>query len=149
MPIEITLGNGFCPASNIALSPATVILVVMFLATINQARRVLLLSYIGHVTVEELRRGREDVAALSADFPEGMRILADFSQLRSMDVACAPEVGKLMELAQQKGVNAIVRVMPDPTKDIGMNILSQFHYRERPQIQTVDTMAEAAKVLSL
>ena len=121
----------------------------MFLATINHAKRVLLLSYVDHVTVEELRRGREDVAALSADFPEGMRILADFTQLGSMDVACAPEVGKLKELAQQKGVSAIVRVMPDPTKDIGMNILSHFHYRERPQIQTVDTMAEAAKLLAL
>jgi anti-anti-sigma regulatory factor len=121
----------------------------MFLATMNKAKRLLLLSYIDHVTVEELRRGREDVAALAAELPEGVRILADFSQLESMDVACAPEIGKLMELAQQNGVRAVVRVMPDPSKDIGMNILSHFHYRERPQIQTVDTMDEAAKLLSL
>lgn len=121
----------------------------MFLATMNRAKRLLLLSYIDRITVEELRRGREDVAALAADLPNGVRILADFSQLESMDVSCAPELGKLMELAQQNGVQTVVRVMPDPTKDIGMNILSHFHYRDRPQIQTVDTMAEAAKLLSL
>jgi anti-anti-sigma regulatory factor len=121
----------------------------MFLATVNKAKRLLLLSYIHHVTVEELRRGREDVAALSADLSAGMRVLADFSQLKSMDIACAPELGKLMELAQQNGVRTVVRVMPDPTKDIGVNILTHFHYRERPQIQTVETMDEAAKLLSL
>ena len=66
-----------------------------------------------------------------------------------MDIACAPELGKLMELAQQNGVRTVVRVMPDPTKDIGLNILSHFHYRDLPKIQTCATMEEAAKLLSL
>ena len=121
----------------------------MFLATINKGKRLLLLSYIHHVTAEEVRRGREDVESFSADLPAGMRVLADFGQLESMDSACAAEVGKLMELAQRNGVEAVVRVMPDPAKDIGLNILSHFHYRKLPKIQTCDTLEEAAKLLSL
>jgi hypothetical protein len=42
-----------------------------------------------------------------------------------------------------------VRVIPDPTKDIGFNILARFHYRRNPRITNCETMMEAAKLLSL
>jgi hypothetical protein len=64
-------------------------------------------------------------------------------------VACAPEIGKLMELCAQKGVGTLVRVIPDPRKDIGLNILSLFHYGPRVRAVTCQTMSEAAELLSL
>ena len=37
----------------------------------------------------------------------------------------------------------MTRVMPDPHKDIGLNILSQFHYGPEIQIATFETLADA------
>ena len=121
----------------------------MFLATVNKAKQLLYLSYIEHVRVEELAQAREGVVALLADLPRGFRVVTDLGRLDSMDVKCAKEIGKMMELCDQKGVKLVVRVIPDPTKDIGLNIISKFHYKHSPRVVTCDTMVEAAKLLGL
>jgi hypothetical protein len=66
-----------------------------------------------------------------------------------MRVNCATEIAKIMQLCDQKGVELVVRVVPDQTKDIGLGILSLFHYRHRPRSVTCKNMAEAAKLLCL
>ena len=38
---------------------------------------------------------------------------------------------KIMDALAEKNVASVTRVMPDPHKDIGLNILSQFHYGPR------------------
>ena len=121
----------------------------MFLATSNKPKRLLYLSYLERVSPAELERGREDVASLLADLPTDFRLLTDLSRLESMDVACATEIGKLMEFCAQKGVGMLVRVIPDPRKDIGLNILSLFHYGPQVRAVTCQTMKEAAEMLSL
>src|SRR5438270_10557647 len=78
----------------------------------------------------------------------GERRLADLERLDSISLDCAPEIGKVMELCDQKGVALVVRVIPDHTKDIGLGILSHFHYHRLPRIVTCANMAEAAKLLS-
>jgi hypothetical protein len=89
------------------------------------------------------------LVALLADLPAEIRVLADLSRLESMDVACMEELGKSMQLCDQRGVELIVRLIPDPAKDIGLNILAAFHYRNQPRVVTCETMEEAAKLLSL
>ena len=121
----------------------------MFFAATNKSKRLLYLSFIQHVTVEQLQRGRQDVEGMLADLPAGFRLLADLGRLESMDVACAPEMGKVMELFDQKGVGLVVRVIPDSNKDIGLNILSLFHYWHHPKTVTCKNMAEAARTLGL
>src|SRR5678816_4113075 len=115
----------------------------MFLATVSKPRQLLFVSFIGRVSVEQLQQGREDVVSLLADLGSGFRVLADLSQLDSMDINCAPEIGKVMELCDQRGVKLVIRIVPDPAKDIGFNILSLFHYRRRPRIVTFNGLAEA------
>jgi hypothetical protein len=121
----------------------------MFLATTNKSKRLLHLSYIGKVGAAELERGRQDMIALLADLPAGLHLLADLGRMESMDIACVDEIGKMMELLEQHGVELIVRVIPDPSKDIGFNILSRFHYRHAPRAVNCKTIAEAARLLSL
>ena len=121
----------------------------MFLATTNPARRLLHLSYIQTVSVEELQRGYQDVTALLAEFPDGFSMLADLGRLESMDVACADIIGQTMEMMEQHGLERVVRVIPDPSKDIGLNIIGMFHYSKRIRIVTCQTMVEAASVLGL
>src|SRR5437016_5525523 len=117
----------------------------MFLATINKPKQLLYLTFIGQVRVEELVSGKEDVVALLAELLPGFRVLADFARLDAMSVGCAAEIGSVMELCEQKGVGFVVRVIPDKTKDIGLGILTQFHYRHPPPIANCATMLEAAK----
>lgn len=121
----------------------------MFLATSNRARRLVCLSYCQQVRAEELKRGREDVKTLLADVPPGFRLLVDLSQLAAMDLDCTKEIGRTMELFDRSGVGMIVRVIPEPSKDIGFNILTLFHYPHHPQIVNCKTMTEAARLLGL
>ncbi|HXD01342.1 MAG TPA: hypothetical protein VN048_18535 [Verrucomicrobiae bacterium] len=121
----------------------------MFLATTNKAKRLLYLSYIGRVQAEEVTRGREEVEVLVADWPDGFRVLADFGRLESMDVATMTQVGRLMDMSNRRGVELVVRVVPDPTKDLGLNILSMFHYKHAIEVVTCATMEEAEKALGI
>lgn len=121
----------------------------MFLATISKPKQLLYFSYVGRVSVGELMRAREDLAALLAELSHGFRLLTDLSQMESMDLDCAQEIGKMMELCDQQGVVLVVRIIPKPAKDIGLNILSLFHYRRHLRIVTCENMAAAAKLLDL
>ena len=49
----------------------------------------------------------------------------------------------MMDALAEKGVASVTRVMPDPHKDIGLNILSQFHYGTNVKIATFETLADA------
>ena len=60
----------------------------MFLATSNEVKQVLLISYIGQVVPAELERGRQDGEKLMAGLRPGFRVLADFGRLEAMDTAC-------------------------------------------------------------
>ena len=121
----------------------------MFLATANKTKRLLCLTYVQRVVPEELKLAREEIQNLLADLPPGFRLLADLSQVEFMDPECATEIGRTMELFDQAGVGLIVRVIPDPAKDIGMNILTAFHYTRHLRIITCESLAEALPKLSL
>src|SRR5580765_3373057 len=105
----------------------------MFLATISKSRQLLHFDFIGEVQAEELAHGRVEATTLIAELKPGFRVLADFTHLDSMSVGCAAEIGKTMELCEEKGVALVARVLADQTKDIGLGILTHFHYRHPPQ----------------
>ena len=102
----------------------------------------------GRVTPEETARQIDDVREALSKLNAGFRILADLSRVESMDPRCAADIGKTMELCDQRGVSKIVRIIPDPTKDIGLNILSLFHYHRRIPTVTCRNLAEALQALS-
>lgn len=122
---------------------------LVFLATSNKAKQLLYSSYIQHVTSEEMKRAQEEVKALLAELSPGFRMLVDLSQVETIDLNSTPEIGRLMELVDQSGVGLVARVIPDPDKDIGMNILAIFHYPHHPRILTCKTMAEALRELEI
>jgi hypothetical protein len=121
----------------------------MVLTTSNKSQRLLRVSYSERVRVGDLKRNRADLDAQLAELGPGFRLLTDLGQLEEMEVDCAAELGEFMELMDRSGVTMVVRVIPDPTKDIGMNILTAFHYRRHPQMVTCKTLTEAATYLSL
>jgi hypothetical protein len=121
----------------------------MLLVTSNKSKQLLYVSYVGQVRPEEFQHGWEDLQAQLNDLSAGFRLLADFSQLESMNLDCEPELGRIMDLIGRAGVQLVVRVIPDPSKDIGMNILTMFHYPHRPRVVTCENLIEAARALGL
>ena len=122
----------------------------MFLATLNQSRQLLLFTYIGHIIRVELERAKTEVATLLAELSPGFRLLSDYTWLERMDLDCAEVIGDVMETVDRHGVGLLVRVMPDPKKDIGLNILTHLHYHNhRPRVVACRTMPEAIAALQL
>ncbi|HEY1663432.1 MAG TPA: hypothetical protein VGI03_13520 [Verrucomicrobiae bacterium] len=121
----------------------------MVVVTSNKAKQLLYFDYSGRVRPEELERIEPDVQSLAAELTPGFRVLVDLTNLDSMNLDCLKGLGRLMEMAEKSGVGLIVRVIPDPLKDIGFNILTIFHYAQHPQIVTCKTMPEAGKHLGL
>ena len=106
-----------------------------------------MLRYIGRVTHEEMIQGEAEVLALLAEIPPNFRVVQDLSQLEAMDAKSIEWVGHIMDLFYERGVGRVVRVIPDPAKDIGFNILTVFHYRHSPEIITCKDILQAASYL--
>ncbi len=119
----------------------------MILPTINPARQVMVVSYVGRIRPAELKQSREELKVLLASLQPGFRMLVDLTHLESMGLDCRAELGRNMDLFSQAGVGWVVRVIPDPTKDLGLNILAVFHYPNRPVIVTCADLAEGIEKL--
>ncbi len=130
----------------------------MYAVELDRSKRLLVISASQRVTAEQAKlaaqRVRElldDVAPgfqLLQDVPPGFRVLADYRWLESMDSAAARHIAEIMDALAEKGVASVTRVMPDPHKDIGLNILSQFHYGPEIQIATFQTLADALQSMA-
>jgi hypothetical protein len=119
----------------------------MYAVELDQSKRLLVISAAQRVTTEQARQAAQQVRDLLQDAAPGFRVLADFRWLESMDPASARHVAEMMAALAQKQVASVTRVMPDPHKDIGLNILSQFHYGPEIQITTFQTLADALQSL--
>jgi hypothetical protein len=65
-----------------------------------------------------------------------------------MDSASERYIAEIMDALAKKGLASVTRVIPDPHKDIGLNILSQFHYGPEIKIATFETLADALQSLA-
>jgi len=101
------------------------------------------MSYSQHVGVEQMEDGLETVRGLMAHLKPGFLLLTDLSNLESMDIACASALGGIMDLCSENEMSTVVRVIPDPTKDIGFDLISKFHHHSPIKTQTYENLAEA------
>jgi len=63
-----------------------------------------------------------------------------------MDPECAPVLGEIMEQCTKMGVGASLRVIPS-AKDIGVNLIAQFHYPRAVRSHTYETLSEGLNAL--
>src|SRR6266496_2155952 len=119
----------------------------MYAVELDRSKRILVISGSQRVTAEQAKLAAQRVRELLQDVAPGLRVLADFRWLDSMDSAAARHIAEIMDALAEKGVASVTRVMPDPRKDIGLNILSQFHYGPGIQIVTFETLADALQSL--
>jgi hypothetical protein len=115
----------------------------MYAVELDRSKRFLVISATQKVTAQEADRALQRVREMLHDVAPGFHVLADFRGLESMDPAAARHIAKMMDALAEKNVASVTRVMPDPHKDIGLNILSQFHYGANVKIATFETLADA------
>ena len=121
----------------------------MVLVTYNKRQRLLYMHYLQRVSPADLDVSHDELKAALAELPPDFRLLADLSQLEYMDPACSVEMGRAMDLISQHGVGLILRVIPDASKDIGLNILTIFHYPNHPRIISCENLPAALRKLAL
>jgi len=119
----------------------------MFRVTLDSAENELTISYRGHVTPEETRFCDDEVKLALTRLEPRFRLIVDLTGLEAMDLACSPIVATIMERCNAAGVAEVVRIIPDPTRDIGLQILSFFHYASEVYIQTCASLTDAKAIL--
>jgi predicted choloylglycine hydrolase len=120
----------------------------MFETAFDKANNLLRMNFCGHVTADEAKQGTDELAAHLIETESGFRLLTDLTGLEAMDTECVPYIRTSMDLLNKKGLAMVIRVIPDPHKDIGFKILSLFHYRQDIQIVTCETLEEAMRALA-
>jgi hypothetical protein len=115
----------------------------MYAVELDRSKRLVVLSAMQTVTAGEAKLAAQRIREMLQDVPPGFRVLADYRWLESMDPAAARHIAGIMDAFAEKKVGSVTRVMPDPHKDIGLNILSQFHYGPDVKIATFETLADA------
>jgi hypothetical protein len=120
----------------------------MFKIQADRSSNLLTISYGGRVGVDEVARCTDQAKVLLNDLQPGFTLLTDLTGMEEMDPACAAPLSEVMDCFTEFGIKKVVRVIPDPSKDIGLAIMSLFHYPRDLQIITCGSMAEAKEVLA-
>src|ERR1700746_756066 len=120
----------------------------MYTVELDRSKRLLTISAVQTVTAEEANLAAQQIRELVRDVTPGFHVLADFRWLESMDSAAARHIAKIMDALTEKKVASVTRVMPDPHKDIGLNILSLFHYGPNVTITTFEKLADAVQSIA-
>lgn len=119
----------------------------MYSVESDRSKQLLVISAAGRVTKKEVESVALRVREIMKEITPGFRVLTDFRWLEWMDPAAAAHLAEIMDALAEKDVAAVVRVVPDPHKDIGLNILSQFHYGPQIKLVTFESLAEALSAL--
>ena len=119
----------------------------MYAVELDRSKRLLVITAVQRVTAEQAKSAALRVRELLQNVTPGFRVLADYRWLDSMDPAAARHIAEIMDALAEKGLASVTRVIPDPHKDIGLNILSQFHYGPEIKIATFETLADALQSL--
>ena len=116
--------------------------------TSDPEKNILKISFAGKITVNDMPFLKERITCELPRLKKGFSLLTDLTDLISMETKCAPFIKKVMELMRDQGIELVVRIIPDPSKDIGLNIMSRFHYPSSLRVVTVNSHEEANLKLS-
>jgi hypothetical protein len=119
----------------------------MILVETDLGRNLLTVTYCGDVGPGDFGPAMGKLEVGLAELKPGFRLLTDLGGLESMDYACAPLIDKVMDLIDCRGVSEVIRIVPDPRKDIGFQVMSYFHYGPQVNIVTCETVEEAQRAL--
>jgi hypothetical protein len=115
---------------------------------LEPTRKLIRLQYRGAVRPEDIEALIPRIDDALAQFGAGFVFVTDFTELEQMDLGCVRPITRLMDRCLAAGIAKAIRVIPDPGKDIGMNLLSLVHYRGKVPTVTCETREEAERELA-
>ena len=113
----------------------------------DEARNLITIRWVGRVTPPAMKAAAVEAKRAIAKVKPGFTVLTDLSGLESMDLDCVPDLTGVMDAFKAAGIRTAIRIIPDPAKDIGFNILAIVHYRRGVRVVTCKTAAEAERAL--
>ena len=119
----------------------------MFFVEIDQLKNVLRLTFELNFDEDDAKQCLKKVEICLPQLKSGFKILTDLRNIETITSSAMPHIEHIMDICNEKGVSRVARVIPDPNKDVGFNIMSLFHYSNNVHIITCPTMAEALKGL--
>ena len=119
----------------------------MFKVDLDKTHNIVLIKIGENFNAEQAEALYADLQQILPQAKKGFKVLTDLSFLEKMDIEAHHPIEKAMELLNQSGVSRIIRVIPHPGKDIGLNIMSLFHYSQDVVIQTCKSLEEAQRYL--
>jgi ABC-type transporter Mla MlaB component len=118
-----------------------------FSVSTDVSKNLLRVRLLGDIDPACMRACVDQIGNQLPNLATGFTILTDLSGLNSMETSCVPELERMMDLGRKAGASTVMRVIPDSGKDIGFNILSLFHYRNKVHVLTFQSLAEAEQAL--
>jgi len=102
-----------------------------------------IIEFEGNIDIAQAERFFSDIEKVLPKPGKGFKLLTDFSSVQTMELAVKDEIKKAMGLFNARGVTEILRVLPDPDMDIGLNIMSRSRYSQDVKILTLRSREEA------
>jgi hypothetical protein len=116
---------------------------------IYHKENVLHLSFSDRVQLYHFEELKPRLPAVFRCLRPDFTLLTDLSGVEEIDIACCKPIGELMEQVVDAGVGQVMRVVPDPRKDIGLNILAAFHYPKTLRIKIYNNLNQAMEELGI
>ena len=101
----------------------------------------------GNVDAAQAGQMLFEIESVLANVEKGFKLLVDYSAVETTEPDVEGVIVKGMDFFNAKGVDEVIRVLPDPDLEIGFNELSVFHYSRSVEIRSVRTRAEAEALL--
>ena len=121
----------------------------MILINREQNGKILYIGFKDHVQQSQIRELEESLPGILADLSPQFTILCDMTGMETMEFDCSKPVADLMKKMAEAGVGEVVRVIPDPGKDIGFGILSVFHYPSSLPVIIYKSLEDACNYLGI
>lgn len=119
----------------------------MYLLDIDRAKNRVHLTLSDHFDTEQaaalLQEMRQRIEELKPEFS----VLCDVSILETFDTDAKTHFRGIMDLCNERCVGKVIRIIPDPLNNFGLNIMSMFHYCDNVKIITCESFEEAQKHL--
>ncbi len=119
----------------------------MVRVTFNHSENRLIITMAQNFTADDAKELHSKLKEIAPELKKGFSVITDLSGLKSMDTDTRHFIERIMDLLNEHGVSRVARVIPDPTKDIGFNIMRLFHYSMDVLIHNCTTLKEAEKIL--
>ncbi|MDD5237774.1 MAG: hypothetical protein PHU96_02250 [Candidatus Omnitrophica bacterium] len=119
----------------------------MFNLSIDDKGNKLIITVKDYFGLQQAEQFYVELAKSVPKLKKGFIVLTDLSSLERMDISARLLIEKAMDLFNKNGVSRVIRIIPDQEKDIGLNIMSLFHYSSGIAIHTYKSYREAESIL--